>query len=134
MASAQCSQCLQAVCQLDVPMTSTDRSAYMAQQCSAGYYGPACSLCDTHGPQRYGRSGVLQCQACRSTAKIVCAYLANGALVLAFLTYLIQKTLQENQEALTGGHQAVQPTELLKVIVLPCPALPYCALLCPALP
>ena len=36
----------------------------MAQQCSEGYYGPLCSLCVTEGPQRYGRTGVLNCQRC----------------------------------------------------------------------
>ena len=127
---------LQTPCQLDVPMNSTDRSAYMAQQCSPGYYGPVCSLCVTEGPQRYGRSGVVQCQACRSAFKIVVTYLANGFLVLAFLMYVIYTTLQENEVELAHGQQDVQPTELLKVILCPWPPNPdpFLSLFPPPLP
>ena len=108
---------LQASCALDVPMNSTDASAYMAQQCSPGYYGPLCSLCITQGSQRYGRTGVLTCQPCRSHAAILLAYIGSGILVLLFLTYTIHVTLRENEEAAHGLNdpQTVQASELLRV-------------------
>jgi len=102
-------------CLLDVPVSSTDLISYMAQQCSTGYYGPVCSLCVTSPPQRYGRTGTLQCQPCRSTAAIVCAYIGSGVLVLAFLTYTVQVTLKENEEDPHNRQSTVQASELLKV-------------------
>ena len=108
---------LQATCVLNVPITSTDASGYMAQQCSPGYYGPLCSLCTTEGPKRYGRTGVVNCQPCRSSVAILLAYVGNGLLVLLFLTYTIHVTLQENEEAAQGLNDphTVQASELVRV-------------------
>jgi len=111
----QAGQAWQPTCQLDVPINSTDLKSYMAQQCSEGYYGPVCSLCVTGPPHRYGRTGTLQCQPCRSHVAILCAYIGSGIAVLAFLTYQIQVTLKENEEDLQDQQRPVQASELIKV-------------------
>ncbi len=106
---------MQPTCQLAVPINSTDLNSYMAQQCSEGYYGPVCSLCVTGPPHRYGRTGTLQCQLCRSHVAILCAHIGSGIAVLVFLTYQIEVTLKENEEDLQNQQQPVQASELIKV-------------------
>ena len=71
------------------------------------------------GDKRYGRTGVLKCQACRSHVAIVAAYIGNGILVLVYLTFSIHLTLEDNQETVQSPHslQDVQASELLRVSV-----------------
>ena len=78
----------------------------MRQQCSQGYYGPLCSQClwlaeDGHS---YGRTGTWNCQRCRHRVTIIAAYAVSFLLVLLFLEYTVQVTLEENAEPWPNDH------------------------------
>lgn len=102
-------------CALDSAMDSTDAQTYMAQQCSEGYYGPLCSMCLRHdrNGHSYGRTNIWSCQRCRHKATILVAYIASFLLVLLFLAYTVQVTLQENSEPWPNDHTTA--SSLLRV-------------------
>ena len=102
-------------CALDSAMDSTDAQTYMLQQCSEGYYGPLCSMClrHDHNGYSYGRTNIWSCQRCRHKATILVAYIASFLLVLLFLAYTVQVTLQENSEPWPHDHTTA--SSLLRV-------------------
>ncbi len=77
-------------CDMTMSLLADDPDAYMLKMCSPGYYGPLCSLCLLHnappGQARYGRTGNLNCQKCRSASALSCNLLhchASCCLCLA---------------------------------------------------
>ena len=87
----------------------------MRQQCSTGYHGPVCSLCVKDDSTHYGRTGNLACKPCKDKAKIVAAHVGSTILVLIFLTFVIQITLQENEASAAGQPNVGRTSEYLKV-------------------
>ena len=106
-------------CLLNEPWTSADPQSYMRQLCTPGYYGPVCSLCVTSGvtsgEKTYGRVGTLECKPCRSKGAIISAYVANGLLVMAWLSFTIHVTLVENEEAAAGQAESQRTSQLIRV-------------------
>ena len=86
----------------------------MRQQCSEGYYGPMCSLCVKDNSTHYGRTGNLECKPCKSKGTIVAAYIGSTILVLLFLSFVIQLTLQENEDTAAGMQNVGRTSELIK--------------------
>ena len=91
----------------------------MRQQCNTGYYGPVCSLCVKDDSRHYGRTGNLACKPCKDKAAIVAAYVGITILVLIFLTFVTQITLQENEESAAGLQNVGRTSEFLKVKTAP---------------
>lgn len=117
-------------CILDSSMDSTDAQTYMRQQCSPGYYGPLCSQClprDENG-LRYGRTSTWSCQQCRHRATIVTTYVASFLLVLLFLQYTVQMTLEENAEEWPNHHASA--SSLPRVSSQQCLRTSMCAWIC----
>jgi len=56
---------------------------------------------------------------CRNTGAIVSAYIASTLLVLLWLTYTIQITLQENREDADGAPDPGRTSELIRVSLKP---------------
>jgi len=105
----------EAGCDLTLPLNSSDPASYLRQLCSAGYYGPVCSLCVKTDGKRYGRAGPLQCQECKSNAVILLAYIISTLLVLAWLSYTVHVTLEENEEAAAGSTDPGRTSQLIRV-------------------
>lgn len=105
----------EAGCDLTSPLSSSDSASYLRQLCSDGYYGPVCSLCVKTDDKRYGRAGPLQCQECKSTAVILLAYVISTLLVLAWLSYTVHVTLEENEEAAAGSADPGRVSQLIRV-------------------
>ena len=105
----------EAGCDLTLPLNSSDPASYLRQLCSAGYYGPVCSLCVKTDGKRYGRAGPLQCQECKSNAVILLAYIISTLLVLAWLSYAVHVTLEENEEAAAGSTDPGRTSQLIRV-------------------
>lgn len=57
--------------------------------------------------------------ACRSSGVIVCAYLGSTLLVLLWLMYTIEVTLQENREDADGVPNPGRISELIRVGIEP---------------
>ena len=59
-------------CNMTTSLVADDPNSYNVMMCSSRYYGPLCSLCLLHnappGGPRYGRTGTLNCQPCRSAS------------------------------------------------------------------
>ncbi|DBA73772.1 TPA: hypothetical protein ACH3X2_009743 [Trebouxia sp. C0005] len=104
----------EAGCDLTSPLSSSDSASYLRQLCSDGYYGPVCSLCVKTDDKRYGRAGPLQCQECKSTAVILLAYVISTLLVLAWLSYTVHVTLEENEEAAAGSADPGRVSQLIR--------------------
>ena len=111
-------QGLQAICNLTSPVSTADPTSYMVQQCAWGYHGPICSLCGEDPTQRYGRTGTVNCQPCRSKGVILLAYIASNLLVLMFLMYTTHLSLKENEEAVEGLSPG-RASELIRVRLEP---------------
>ena len=107
-------------CETNVSLTSTQSNSYMRQQCSMGYYGPVCSLCVKDEFIHYGRTGNLACKPCKDKAAIVAAYVGSTILILLFLTFVTQITLQENEDSAAGLQNVGRTSEFLKVSIAPC--------------
>ena len=105
----------EAGCDLTLPLNSSDPASYLRQLCSDGYYGPLCSLCVKTDNKRYGRAGPLQCQECKSNAVILLAYIISTLLVLAWLSYTVHVTLEENEEAAAGSTDPGRTSQLIRV-------------------
>ena len=105
----------EASCDLTLPLNSSDPASYLRQLCSAGYFGPVCSLCVKTDDKRYGRAGPLQCQECKSNAVILLAYIISTLLVLAWLSYTVHVTLEENEEAAAGSTDPGRTSQLIRV-------------------
>ncbi len=105
----------EASCDLTLPLNSSDPASYLRQLCSAGYYGPVCSLCVKTDDKRYGRAGPLQCQKCKSNAVILLAYIISTLLVLAWLSYTVYVTLEENEEAAAGSTDPGRTSQIIRV-------------------
>lgn len=104
-------------CDLEADVSSSDQSAYLAQLCTPGYYGPVCSLC-VKTEQRnssYGRTGPLKCRVCKHPAIIMLAYIASTLVVLAWLSYVIHVTLTDNVEAANGVLDPGRTSQLIRV-------------------
>ncbi|KAL0055969.1 hypothetical protein WJX82_006250 [Trebouxia sp. C0006] len=104
----------EASCDLTLPLNSSDPASYLRQLCSAGYYGPVCSLCVKTDDKRYGRAGPLQCQKCKSNAVILLAYIISTLLVLAWLSYTVYVTLEENEEAAAGSTDPGRTSQIIR--------------------
>lgn len=102
-------------CDTDPGLTNQRASSYGVQQCSKGYYGPLCSLCIANQDLHYGRTGSLECKPCKQKAAIVSAYVVSTLLVLCFLAFLTQLTLQENEDAVAGQDSQGRMSDLIKV-------------------
>ena len=109
-------------CNTGPGLTHQQASSYGVQQCSTGYYGPLCSLCIANQDLHYGRTGSLECKPCRQKAAIVSACVVSILLVLSFLAFLTQLTLQENKDAVAGQDSQGRLSDLIKVgLVAPLP-------------
>lgn len=105
----------EADCDLTLPLNSSEPASYLRQLCSDGYYGPVCSLCVKTDNKQYGRAGPLQCQECKSNAVILLAYIISTLLVLAWLSYTVHVTLEENEEAAAGSTDPGRTSQLIRV-------------------
>ena len=105
----------EADCNLTSSLNSSDPASYLRQLCSNGYYGPVCSLFVKTDDKRYGRAGPLQCQECKSNAVILLAYIISTLLVLAWLSYTVHVTLEENEEAAAGSTDPGRTSQLIRV-------------------
>ena len=105
-------------CDVSHGLTHMAAASCGVQQCSPGYYGPLCSLCIANQDLHYGRTGNLECKPCRHKGAIVSAYVASILLVLAFLAFLTQLTLQENEDSAAGLANVGRASEFIKVNLL----------------